>query len=83
MLCQSADPLLSDLTFCPRSFITVFVTVFAVVIALTKDLADVEGDRKYNIKTFATRIGVRGIAFLGMSFIAWPFPDSFPAHAMV
>lgn len=41
------------------------MTVFAVVIALTKDLADVEGDRKYNINTFATRIGVRGIAFLG------------------
>jgi hypothetical protein len=29
----------------PRSFITVFVTLFAIVIAITKDLPDVEGDK--------------------------------------
>ena len=46
-------------------FITSFVTVFATVIAITKDLPDVEGDLKYNIKTFATQLGVRGVAFLG------------------
>ena len=46
-------------------FITSFVTVFATVIAITKDLADVEGDLKYNIKTLATQLGVRGVAFLG------------------
>lgn len=42
-----------------------FVTVFATVIAITKDLPDVEGDRQYKIDTFATRLGVRKIAFLG------------------
>ena len=47
-------------------FITCFVTVFAVVIAITKDLGDVDGDRKFGISTFATRLGVRRIAFLGM-----------------
>ena len=47
-------------------FITSFVTVFATVIAITKDLADVEGDLKYNIKTLATQLGVRGVAFLGV-----------------
>lgn len=46
-------------------FITCFVTVFATVIAITKDLPDVEGDRKYNIDTLATRLGVRTIAFAG------------------
>ena len=46
-------------------FITCFVTVFAIVIAITKDLADVEGDRRYNIKTLATTLGVRNIAFVG------------------
>lgn len=30
----------------PVAFITIFVTVFALVIAITKDLSDVEGDRK-------------------------------------
>ena len=30
------------------------MTVFASVIAITKDLPDIEGDRKYNVETFAT-----------------------------
>lgn len=30
----------------PVAFITTFVTLFALVIAITKDLPDVEGDRK-------------------------------------
>ena len=49
----------------PRRFITCFVTVFATVIAITKDLADVEGDRKYGIQTFTTRLGTRRVTFLG------------------
>jgi 4-hydroxybenzoate polyprenyltransferase len=43
------------------------VTVFATVIAITKDLPDVEGDRKYNIDTLATRFGARTISFVGKS----------------
>lgn len=50
-----------------RRFITCFVTLFATVIAITKDLADVEGDRKYGIQTFSTRLGTRRVAFLGAS----------------
>ena len=48
-------------------FVTSFVTVFATVIAITKDLPDVEGDRKYNIDTLATRFGARTISFAGKS----------------
>ncbi|KAL7512262.1 hypothetical protein ACHAXN_009230 [Cyclotella atomus] len=44
------------------SFIARFMTAFATVIAVTKDLPDVEGDKKYNISTFATKIGVPKIA---------------------
>jgi len=44
------------------SFIARFMTAFATVIAVTKDLPDVEGDRAYNISTFATRVGVPKIA---------------------
>ncbi len=43
-------------------FITTFVTVFAVVIAITKDLPDVDGDRANGIETFATRMGVRNVS---------------------
>jgi homogentisate solanesyltransferase len=44
------------------SFIARFMTAFATVIAVTKDLPDVEGDKAYNISTFATKVGVSKIA---------------------
>ncbi|KAL8150499.1 hypothetical protein V2J09_020307 [Rumex salicifolius] len=53
----------------PVVFITTFVTFFALVIAITKDLPDVEGDRKFKISTFATKLGVRNIAFLGSGIL--------------
>lgn len=53
----------------PISFITAFVTVFATVIAITKDLPDVEGDKANNITTFATRLGVRNVAMLAISLL--------------
>ena len=39
--------------------------MFATVIAITKDLPDIEGDRAHNISTFATRMGVRNVSLLG------------------
>ncbi|XP_050227466.1 homogentisate solanesyltransferase, chloroplastic [Mercurialis annua] len=53
----------------PVAFITTFVTMFALVIAITKDLPDVEGDRKFKISTLATSLGVRKIAFLGTGLL--------------
>ncbi|GLJ04912.1 hypothetical protein SUGI_0006260 [Cryptomeria japonica] len=53
----------------PVVFITVFVTLFAMVIAITKDLPDVEGDRKFQISTLATNLGVRNITFLGSGLL--------------
>lgn len=44
------------------SFIARFMTAFATVIAVTKDLPDVEGDKAYQIDTLATRMGVKRIA---------------------
>jgi homogentisate solanesyltransferase len=38
------------------------MTAFASVIAITKDLPDIEGDKAFNIETFATKIGVDKIA---------------------
>ncbi|PSC69563.1 homogentisate prenyltransferase [Micractinium conductrix] len=51
------------------SFVTAFVTLFATVIAITKDLPDIEGDEKFGIETFATSMGVRRIAFLGSGLL--------------
>eukprot|EP00252_Welwitschia_mirabilis_P006067 TRINITY_DN16762_c0_g2_i2.p2 TRINITY_DN16762_c0_g2~~TRINITY_DN16762_c0_g2_i2.p2 ORF type:complete len:166 (+),score=25.84 TRINITY_DN16762_c0_g2_i2:874-1371(+) len=53
----------------PVVFITSFVTLFALVIAITKDLPDVEGDRKFQISTLATTLGVRNITFLGAGLL--------------
>jgi len=52
------------------AFITSFVTTFAVAIAVTKDLADVEGDRAFGVETFATRLGVARVAGLGLGLLA-------------
>ena len=57
------------LTLPARRFITAFVTVFATAIAITKDLPDVEGDRQHGIETFATRLGVRRISWLGTGLL--------------
>ncbi|XP_078429927.1 homogentisate prenyltransferase [Wolffia australiana] len=77
----------------PVAFITAFVTLFALVIAITKDLPDVEGDRKFKISTLATKLGVRNIAFLGSGllvanylgaiFAAIYMPQAFRRNLMV
>lgn len=46
------------------AFLARFMTVFAAVIAVTKDLPDIEGDRKFQINTFATRLGAKKVASL-------------------
>mmetsp|Transcript_18475 Transcript_18475/g.54911 ORF Transcript_18475/g.54911 Transcript_18475/m.54911 type:complete len:371 (-) Transcript_18475:72-1184(-) len=44
------------------AFMARFMTVFAAVIAVTKDLPDVAGDEKYGVETLATKIGVGKVA---------------------
>lgn len=44
------------------SFIARFMTLYASIIAVTKDLPDIEGDKAYQIDTLATRLGVKRIA---------------------
>ena len=41
----------------PVAFLARFMTVYAAVIAVTKDLGDIEGDRRGGIETFASRFG--------------------------
>mmetsp|Transcript_11849 Transcript_11849/g.23979 ORF Transcript_11849/g.23979 Transcript_11849/m.23979 type:complete len:371 (+) Transcript_11849:44-1156(+) len=47
------------------AFMARFMTVFAAVIAVTKDLPDVEGDVKAGISTFASERGVAKVAKYG------------------
>lgn len=43
------------------AFATVFMSFFSIVIALAKDLPDVEGDRIYGIRSFSVRMGQRKV----------------------
>lgn len=52
------------------TFISVFMTLFASIIAITKDLPDIEGDVKYNINTFASRYGVKNIALFSTTLLS-------------
>merc|ERR1712127_646213 len=47
------DAIGSSFSWSPKvTFIARFMTMFATVIAVTKDLPDVEGDKAYNMSTF-------------------------------
>jgi len=37
--------------------LTTFIMVFSIVIAIFKDIPDIEGDRRFNITTFTVRLG--------------------------
>lgn len=64
------------------AFITCFVTVFATVIAITKDLPDIEGDKQHEIETFATRFGARAITFLGAGLLLANYMGAIAAAVM-
>jgi len=72
----------------PITFLAVFMMVFATVIALSKDLPDIEGDRKFKVNTFASRMGptalsnfVTSLLFADYIFAA-VFALASPAGAM-
>ncbi len=59
-----------------------FVLPFSLAIAVLKDVPDIEGDRRYSIRTFTVRLGpervfrigmtMLGIAYAGMIVVAPP-----------
>jgi len=51
-------------------FLTRFMTVFAAMIAITKDLADVEGDKRGQVKTFASNFGCSKVATIAAVVLA-------------
>ena len=50
----------------PVAFLARFMTVYASVIAVTKDLGDIEGDRAGGIDTFASRFGTAKVRAPGL-----------------
>jgi len=66
----------------PVMFLASFMTVFAGVIAVTKDLPDVQGDRQYNISTFATRVGVERVALAASCVLMLAYTGAILAAAL-
>ncbi|MEO0538365.1 MAG: homogentisate phytyltransferase [Cyanobacteria bacterium P01_A01_bin.123] len=53
-----SDRLGTGLTIPPKIWaLTAFIVVFSIVIAIFKDIPDLEGDRRYNITTFTVKLG--------------------------
>ncbi|URD76593.1 UbiA prenyltransferase family, partial [Musa troglodytarum] len=48
----------------PLIFATAFMTFFSVVIALFKDIPDIEGDRIYGIRSFSVRLGQKRVFWI-------------------
>ncbi|EEE66159.1 hypothetical protein OsJ_22228 [Oryza sativa Japonica Group] len=48
----------------PLIFATAFMTFFSVVIALFKDIPDIEGDRIFGIKSFSVRLGQKKVFWI-------------------
>ena len=55
------------------TFVASFMTIFATVIAITKDLPDIEGDRKFDVQTFASKFGVRKVAELSSLLLGFAY----------
>mmetsp|Transcript_4541 Transcript_4541/g.12334 ORF Transcript_4541/g.12334 Transcript_4541/m.12334 type:complete len:406 (-) Transcript_4541:716-1933(-) len=72
----------------PITFLAFFMMVFATVIALSKDLPDIEGDRKFKVSTFASRMGPTALSnfVTGLLFADYVFAVGFalasPAGAL-
>lgn len=53
--------------------LTLFIVVFSIVISWFKDLPDVEGDAKYNIKTFAILYSPKTVLIMGTLLVAMAY----------
>jgi homogentisate phytyltransferase / homogentisate geranylgeranyltransferase len=51
-------------------FMAVFITIFTVVIAIFKDIPDMEGDRKYHIKTLSLYFGKQSVFLLSLVILS-------------
>ncbi|KAF0904719.1 hypothetical protein E2562_036251 [Oryza meyeriana var. granulata] len=48
----------------PLIFATAFMTFFSVVIALFKDIPDIEGDRIFGIRSFSVQLGQKKVFWI-------------------
>jgi homogentisate phytyltransferase/homogentisate geranylgeranyltransferase len=54
----------------PVTALCLFVLPFSFAIAVLKDVPDIEGDRRFRIRTFTVRLGPRPVFHLGLAALA-------------
>ncbi|GJQ15703.1 hypothetical protein GpartN1_g7494.t1 [Galdieria partita] len=54
-------------------FTACFMTVYACVIALAKDLPDVQGDKQYRVETFAAKLGIETVVKLVIALLLFNY----------
>ncbi|GMN38983.1 hypothetical protein TIFTF001_008221 [Ficus carica] len=77
----------------PVVFITTFATFFFIVISIMKDISDIEGDMKHNIRTFPAVFGCRNatlfstgillVNYIGAIMAGIFMPQAFKWYLMV
>ncbi|KAB1204242.1 Homogentisate phytyltransferase 1, chloroplastic [Morella rubra] len=53
----------------PLIFATAFMSFFSVVIALFKDIPDIDGDKTYGIRSFSVRLGQKRVFWICISLL--------------
>lgn len=57
---------------CPESVaLTLFYAIFGLVIALMKDVPDVQGDKKFNIMSFSVKVGPERMFLISWQILFW------------
>ncbi len=62
--------------------LTLFIIVFSIVISWFKDLPDMEGDAKYNIKTFAILYSPKVVCILGTILVGGAYVGTIYSNGM-
>ena len=50
-------------------FLTIFILIYALVIAIFKDIPDIAGDKKFNILTFSVRLGSKRMFLISIILV--------------
>ncbi|GAB2224931.1 hypothetical protein Droror1_Dr00005712 [Drosera rotundifolia] len=65
----------------PVIFATAFMSFFSVVIALFKDIPDIEGDRIFGIRSFSVRLGQKRVFWICISLLEMAYAVAILAGA--
>ncbi|CAM8888779.1 unnamed protein product [Rhodiola kirilowii] len=66
----------------PLIFTTVFVSFFSVIIALVKDIPDIEGDKMFGIQSYTSRLGQERVFWICVTLLEMAYGAAICVGAM-